>query len=368
MKASRRIDYLDNGKALASVLGIVYHCALVFSRPWAVSVPQVGWSQGLDALAHGLSWFRMPLFLFVAGYFSSYGVVKHGPLGFLKHRTWRIGLPLASSLLLLLPFEVAVMSRFAGSDWVHSALMRLNPLSPSFSFMHLWFLYHIVVFSLLVAGVERALAVATGLRARLARLHPGPWVWIVGGTVAQIGLTLAAGLVEDRCGVESAWLPLSALARNLPMFAFGYWCHRDRNLIDELPARPSVLLLSALALGCAGVLSRGIDSWSAGVVADAVLRWGSTTVVLVALKHWLDRSNPVLRYAGDQSYPVYLFHQPVVIALGALLLGIPELKSAWPGYSVLLGASFVLTYLSVEFLVRRSRLGSLLFTGLRRSN
>jgi hypothetical protein len=63
MKNSNRLHYMDNARALASVLGIFFHASLVFSGIWLVTVPADQRSVLLGELTGLLTHFRMPLFL-----------------------------------------------------------------------------------------------------------------------------------------------------------------------------------------------------------------------------------------------------------------------------------------------------------------
>jgi hypothetical protein len=59
-----RKHYFDNGKALASFLGIVYHSALVFTgADWLISAPDTHSLPLLQIYTEYINLFRMPLFL-----------------------------------------------------------------------------------------------------------------------------------------------------------------------------------------------------------------------------------------------------------------------------------------------------------------
>ena len=100
---ARRHD-LDALRAFAMLLGIVFHAALPYSPwPWMVG----DWKKN-DLLIFFLTWvhgFRMPLFIFVSGYFTRMMWRRRGLTAVLKQRFLRVFLPLLLGTLTLLPLQ-----------------------------------------------------------------------------------------------------------------------------------------------------------------------------------------------------------------------------------------------------------------------
>jgi hypothetical protein len=102
-----RFHALDRVRALAMLLGVVYHTLLFrmfagggnpteFMNP--TSPPKI--------LGDWLHSFRMPLFFLIAGFFGRMMLVKYGTREFLRRRWWRVGLTLAIGLFTFGPLYV----------------------------------------------------------------------------------------------------------------------------------------------------------------------------------------------------------------------------------------------------------------------
>ncbi len=153
---SERIHYLDNVRALAMLLGLVFHGGLTYAYPsnaiWIVS----DW-QG-DRVIDGLVWFlhifRMATFFLIAGYFAKLLVERRGIRGFLWNRFVRIVCPFFLFYpFLLVAYVVAVIIAYAPETL--PPIMAFNKAGPppeqSLNTMHMWFLYYLAIFSIIVA-------------------------------------------------------------------------------------------------------------------------------------------------------------------------------------------------------------------------
>jgi len=94
-----------------------------------------------------------------------------------------------------------------------------------------------------------------------------------------------------------------------------------------------------------------------------LIRWGMFLAVINLIRLLLDFNNKVLGYMAKASYPIYLFHHPVIIALGYFYVKNPVFDSTIPGFFFLLIVSLIITYSLYELLINRNRIGSFLFTG-----
>lgn len=106
---SRRHD-LDALRAFAMLLGVLFHAALPFAPiDWMVGdwkktdllMPFIGWVHG----------FRMPLFIFVSGYFTQMMWRRRGAKATLQQRFLRVFLPLVAGMLTVLPLQDLVVAR-----------------------------------------------------------------------------------------------------------------------------------------------------------------------------------------------------------------------------------------------------------------
>ncbi|MEM9655823.1 MAG: acyltransferase family protein, partial [Actinomycetota bacterium] len=152
--ATRRYD-LDALRSFAMLLGIALHAALPDVPYWRPGDTGGGLLFGFFEFVHG---FRMPLFFILSGYFTTMLWRRRGLRELVNHRLRRIGLPLAVSVVVVLPLVVAgiiVGYEISGVD--------INAVDPAgtyadewqgaidddyenwgFSFAHLWFLWFLL--------------------------------------------------------------------------------------------------------------------------------------------------------------------------------------------------------------------------------
>jgi glucans biosynthesis protein C len=86
-------------------------------------------------------------------------------------------------------------------------------------------------------------------------------------------------------------------------------------------------------------------------LARVFAAWCWTIALLGLGRRYLTASGPLLRYAREASYPIYILHQTVIVAIAFVVVGW-QMGIAVKCGAILLAAS-VATLLIYEFLVRR---------------
>lgn len=370
MQAGERIHSMDNLRALAMLAGVVFHAALAYSplmHPiWPAA--DAGSSVVVDALAWFLHMFRMPLFFAVAGYFAALLVARRGIGGLFRNRCARVLLP----LMLFLPVVVACMywlTAHAAASVAHPspALAWLRgyigehgamPFLPGWA--HLWFLFYLMLFTVLVWVVSTLEFGRIG--DRLAGLPP---------LVLVLALPLPLALALAGTGVpwpapESLLPALWALAFFGLYFAFGYQVFHRPAMLDRLcPLAPWLL--------GGGIAAYALLFWSShGFTASQVtplrrsmhllLEAGAglwmTLWCLLAARRWLAGRNVAMRWLADASYWVYLVHLPMLFAIQYPLLDLPWHWGA--KFAISTASTLMLSFASYALLVRHTPLGRLL--------
>ncbi len=370
MQAGERIHWMDNLRALAMLAGVVFHAALAYSplmQPiWPAA--DAGRSVVVDAVAWFLHMFRMPLFFVVAGYFAALLVARRGMGGLFRNRCARVLLP----LLLFLPVVMTSMDWLTANAaatvahpspalvWIRSYIDEHGAMPFLPSWAHLWFLFYLMLFTVLV-WVASALEFGR-IGDRLAGLPSSVLV-----------LAMPLLLAPPLAGTGVPWpapeffLPaLWALAFFGLYFALGYQAFHRPAMLDRL--RP----LSPLLLG-GGIAAYAVLFWSSdGFIAiratplrrflHAVLEAGAgfwmTLWCLLAAKRWLAGRSAAMRWLADASYWVYVVHLPVLFAIQYRLLDLTLHWSAKFAVSIL--STFALSFASYQLLVRHTPIGRLL--------
>lgn len=370
MQDGDRIHAMDNLRALAMLAGVVFHAALAYSplmHPfWPAA--DAGRSIAVDAVAWFLHLFRMPLFFVVAGYFAALLVARRGMGGLFRNRCARVLLP----LLLFLPLVVLSMNWLTGNAaatavqpspalaWIRSYVGEHGALPFAPGWVHLWFLFYLMLFTVLV-WVASTLGLGR-IGDRIAALHPLAWPLLV-----PLLLTPAlAGTGVPWPAPEYFIPPLWAQAFFGVYFALGYQAFHRSGMLDRLRPMSLALLMGAIAAYAA--LFWSTDGLAATrltplrhflhALLEAYAGFWMTLWCLLAARRWLPGRSATLRWLADASYWVYIVHLPVLLAIQYRLLGLQLHWGAKFAISTL--STLVLSFASYQLLVRNTLIGRLL--------
>ena len=342
-----RYHSLDRLRAVVMMLGVVRHSAMSYEPTVFAAWPFR--DAHADILVHWLivfvRVFQLPVFFAIAGFFAAYLVETRGIRAFLRQRWSRIGVPflvawplLAATMYFVVPFA----SQFSSVPPTHVYSLEeiTSPSSWRYMFMHLWFLYHLMILYVL-AGALTVLArrIPANLRARLLDLFES--------AVHRGGIGVLALLAGVMLYPMQSWAidyyagplpPLRLLGLFGLFFAFGWLLFHRREVLEGFK-RPAWSFLAAGLICSAGYLAFfelgcNPDPGRTCAGTSEVLHLGA--VVFLSLSMWflayglfelflryMNHPSPRWRYMADASYWIYIVHVPFVILLPLLLANVP---------------------------------------------
>lgn len=164
MATQQRIPAFDALRAFAALMGIALHCSAGYLVHPIAQWVEFGTQRALffDLLACFIHMFRMPIFFFLAGFFSYTLLTSRGLRDFIKNRTMRILLPFLS---LNLFFSIPGLFIKIMTHQIHS---KYDIVSLFYNVGYLWFLEYLIIFYLIFLFV--AFLVSKNLLASLDRL------------------------------------------------------------------------------------------------------------------------------------------------------------------------------------------------------
>lgn len=335
---SSRIHYLDNLRALAMLLGVYLHGALAYAEPsrsvWIATNPQG--NVAIDASIWWIHLFRMGLFFLLSGYFSKLVIQRKGLKPFLLSRGIRIALPfvlfwpvLMVAMTIVFVFAFSYIKEPQGLMQVIVAASQspeAEQSSAPYTTMHLWFLYYLLMFSLIAAVCSR-------------------WIWLKFEWLFQRKWLLALLPLALVPGVMGAGLPVAAPESFVPtwwpfvyhgLFYWAGWQLLGREiLLDRLQPWCWPLVLVSVVLFVphyyllpvldTALIQQATESPSLtpSLVEAILASYLSALWTLSALligQRLLARSNAWLKFCADSSYWVYLIHLPIILFLQTLLI------------------------------------------------
>jgi surface polysaccharide O-acyltransferase-like enzyme len=328
-----RLFFVDALRTCAIMFVIVHHAAQAYGPTggfWPVhDQAQSGWFAPFYTANAA---FGMGLMFLLAGYFVPASCDQKGPLRFLQARTLRIGIPLASIVLLVhLPAAYLVSGHPAPATFVHGLYERgWQPI-----YLHLWFVADLLLYSA---------AYAAWRHLGTAKL-PAPRPSLPGHAVIAVfivALALVTFIVRIRYPVDK-WVPLlwimpaepAHLPQYVALFVAGIVAYRG-DWFRNMPVRAGLLWLAIGLIASAAIyLAYATGSWrglmAQGGFSSASL-WRSIleTIIavslciglIVAFREMCFRSSRLRTLLAAASFGAYILHPAIVVALQAAILSV----------------------------------------------
>ena len=382
-----KIHYLDSVRAGAMVLGIPFHAACVYAadHDWVVKSQQT--SIVLFHFTVFIHSFRMPVFFFIAGFFSALTLGKastvqagHGLVpgrharSCLGDRCVRLGVPLIATFTCLNLAELHVLKVWATAHDSASVITLEQPRAQGDLFaaaaLHLWFLITLIIYSALAYVTYRLARVRLAtVHARCRRASPGELLAILVAVATVINAFWRSMLLVPALAQALALTGFTSTilwtAFYAPFFLLGAYCHVDRRLLERL-TRPAPLAIAAslvvltLRVALPAFAPRSVDALRFALWTPSA--FGGTYLVLMLGRAFFDRPSALTRELVDASFTIYLLHH-VVVVLAAIALLVVDWPIAAEFTVMTLFALF--TPWSVHLLCRRSAFYRFLFNGIR---
>lgn len=367
---TRRLHHWDFSRALYLVLGIPFHAAVVYSlsHEWSVASPDK--SEILTWFANFLHSFGMPGFFLLAGLFSMMLLDRQGAWPWLKSRLVRLGLPLLSATLLIVPFQISVQQvalTVKGAVPASQVTARIAAELSQFGepwIAHLWFLWVLIAYCIGLA-ILQALSRGT-LRARLEAFVS----WVGDNRILSLAAFAAicelAARAQEIVVAASPYYGNAVINYNLYVtyFGFGALVYSSRKLNDLLLSPGPVAALAGVALVTfaqlphADLINHTLKVMAAILGALMIVGYISN----LAHRHF-SRPDARVRKLVDASFTIYLFHHPVIYVLATLflLVDLPPVLE----FAVIAISAGLISY-AIHLAVSRSAVLMLMFNGTKR--
>jgi glucan biosynthesis protein C len=364
-----RQHFWDGLRAFLMLLGIPYHVALCYQPGQDFIVHSGEGMPGFAQFAGVIHVFRMPAFFVVAGFFAMLLLAQRDPGAWLKGRLLRLGLPLVTCLVTLVP-AMNLVCELSNLPWQQAVRSwRENSLtSGGYWVRHLWFIVVLLYFSTVVAWLAgRSPAVKRGF------VSPRRDTWAARHfRLAMLGLGVIIG-VWEALAVEAFYaaglatmipqqlLRLDETIMFLPWFALGCVLARAPETMRQTTRfSPLVALAAAVTLALWLVVHDQVAPMVERFLAS-LAALATAQVLIAAARSLLNRPIPWIRRITNASFVIYLFHLPLITLLVWLAqpLPVPILAKAL----AIMALSFGMSY-AIWLMIGRIRTMSLLFGGV----
>ena len=369
---NRRLD-LDWIRVVAFFLLILYHVGMYYvTWDWHVKSPFA--SPDLEPLMRITSPWRLSLLFVVSGVATAYLFARRpGGQGFVAERSWRLLVPLAFGMLVVVVpqayYEVVEQLPGGYHDGYLAFWGRYLQADDTFcdpdgclilpTWNHLWFVAYLWVYTLIAWAMLR-FAPRASARVGDALARPldgiGVLVWpIVWLAVARV---LMLDRFESTHALVDDWYNH---AQYLPLFLLGVLLAREARFWSALEAKRHHAL--ALSVGLFTALTVYYATYTDANPAPDALRmvqrvcwaafqWGAIVAIFGYARRITFRDGAALRYLREAVFPVYILHQTLIIIVAHNLQPL-GLRPAVEGPLLVL-ATFALSFAGFE-VVRRVR-------------
>ena len=324
-----RLHYIDNLRWMGILMLFPFHAAFVFSQGWYgyyVSSDEPSTAAYLFTVS--VEPWIMPLFFCLAGVSTKFALQKRTPQMYLKERVTKLLVPFLAGLVLICPviayYALKFHAGFTGSyadAFVHffrsiNTIQSPNGMSGDFSIDHLWFILSLFIICVVALGV-----ILPGRRQAGLHLSPGKV------SLPVLGLLFFPVWLLNFVGIyETGYSLMSYFA----MFLIGYY------LFAMDPVQAQLEKYGAALMAAWIVLTIGV-MWTYGMIlGHHEVFWGNSAVYVLtgwtgvlalmgAGRHLVNTSSNLAAYMGAASYPVYIIHQAVLVAIAyyVVMLAVP---------------------------------------------
>jgi peptidoglycan/LPS O-acetylase OafA/YrhL len=365
-KPTRRYD-IDWLRVLAVLLLFPFHTTRIFDTWGPFYVKNAQLSKALTFINELVNPWHMPLLFLLAGASTWYALSFRRGGQYAKERFTRLLIPFIFGLLVIVPpqsyFGLLFHSGFSGSyfQW-YTNFFTIKPtdldgyFQGGFTMGHIWFIFYLFLFSLIalplflylkksasgqrftgwlaaffsLPGMIFLLAIPLYIATRLLDFYPSPILFI---TYFIYGFILFTDPRYERAIDRYKLIALilgPVLYLIVPYFNLNGW--------PDLP--PWLVTINSLYIV-------GFAPW---FFIIAILGYG---------KQFLNFTNRFLKYTGEASYPVYILHQTVIVAIGFYVVQLST--NILVKYLAILIASVVATFVLYDLLVKRFNITRFLF-------
>lgn len=379
-----RLDYLDNLKVALMMLVVAHHAGQPYGGSngfWFFRTEETTRLGSFFAVNAG---FFMSLFFLLSAYFMPASYDRKGERGFLLDRLQRFGLPVLFGFLVLVPLlmyvyyicfreypDISFLTYYVNvyfglggkpAGWT-------GPSWPDLNFAHLWFVQHLLVYSVVYVLIRRWLpapapASAPASMADASRGHSFPKPQKI--LAFAVLVSLLTFLVRIWYPIDR-WVGFLGIIQtefaHVPQYAAFFTAGvlaARRQWLAKLPASVGIVSLLIGSILAVNMYLRIVPVHSFGGFTAGSLLYsfyetflctGLCIGLIYVFQAGLNRSSALLRTLAANTYGGYIIHVPIVV-------GLQFWVEAWPigpvgRFLAVTGLGIVLSFLGSQLLLRR---------------
>lgn len=319
-----RKNYIDNLRNFTILLLFPVHTFMVWNDFGSRFYVWLGENRLLSTLIVLVNPWFMPLLFVLAGISARYALEQRSRREFVRQRAKKLLLPFLGGLLLSVPFQSLFARKFfqgydSGlvSHWRYffTHLTDFSGYDGAFTPGHLWFILFLFLISLVSLVIFRLLP-----QLPIPQFYKAKGAEGRGAAIPFVGLLLL---------FLPVWLMYYlgnfggfSLGKSLALFLLGYYFLSQDNVLECLEQHTGWLLSLWIAATVLSALLYYRFAYYGDLWVNLV-GWLSILSLLVLGKRFLNKSTRATKYLNRMSYPIYLLHQTILVALAYYMAQMP---------------------------------------------
>lgn len=301
--------FIDNLRWISILLLFPYHTCMIynnFGENFYVKGEEISLLSSFIQICY--PWF-MPLLFVIAGISTCYALEKRTTKQYIQERVSKLFIPLVSGILLLIPIQTFYAEKFhngySGGYFKQYILFftketDLTGYTGGFTPAHLWFILYLFIISLIALPIVIKYK-NISKKIKLDKLS----------VFKILPMFFIFGVMSFILDIEG-----KSLGEFFALFMLGYIVLSDDTIQAKLDKSRWYLSGAVVVLTVLNLLFRNIWFCSYGLAYDVFSGFLSWIGILSAIgmgKHYLDFQNKFTNYFSRASFPIYFFHQSVLV-------------------------------------------------------
>jgi glucans biosynthesis protein C len=348
-----RKDFIDNIRIFCIMLLFPFHTCMIYNN-WGEVFYITGKPFDLPSLFVTVVYpWWMTLLFTLAGISSNYAIQRRSIKEYAKERMAKLLVPLLVGLVIIIPIQSYIADVFhegySGGYFEHYKIFftkftYLTGQDGGFTPAHLWFILYLFLISMFMLPwmylYHRSGKRIDGSKVLLLHLLPLFLVILIFTPILEIGG--------------------KSIGEALACFAIGFFLLSNEKIQERIEKNRFVLTILFLIVVLVRMLLsfHNLDRGLLWDMEQRTVTWFGILSFLGIGKRYFNHSNAYTRYLSKAAFPLYYFHQSILVVIGYFVL--KYVNNIWLQFTMILFGTFGISILCYE-VFRRFKISSFLF-------
>lgn len=347
-----RKHFIDNLRIFCILLLFPYHTGMIFNNFGQAFYVHGQALDGFTLIAALIYPWWMTLLFTIAGISTAYALKKRSIKEYAKERINKLLIPVVVGIIAIIPVQSYIAdvfhNNYSGGYFEHykvffTKFTDLTGYDGGFTPAHLWFMLFLFVVSMIMVpamSYYNKCKRIDGSKIGLKHILPMFLVILIMTPILDFGGR--------------------SIGEALACFTIGYFI-LSLYEVQELLNKKCLLLagLFAVMLCVHGILyENGIQSGIVWDIEYRIVLWIGIIALLGLAKRYFNKTNKVLMYLSQASFPIYYFHQTILVIVGFIVLKLIDI--VFVQYIVIMISTFIASIVCYE-ICRRFKVTCALF-------